>query len=240
MSAALLLLALAVLGSYFGPSWIDRSGMPVLAAIVRIVFVIAAVGALIVTASCATVRYRARRSVDGKEDLFLALNRSRSERSLSESGAPSSPVRFKALRQLLGAPPLAVGDWVIGDMPVRRGEYIGRMEQAEVPVWFETRERFDLAKPPPPPRINNPLLRPPPPPKGIPVDFTTTELLVDWEGGRYYQPIRTGEKTFRDVREDSNVEMLVLGADGKVRVHNSRLDSKDKDREAQRTPQSAS
>jgi hypothetical protein len=112
MSAALLLLALAVLGSYFGPSWIERSGTPVLAAIIRIVFVIAAVGALIVAASCATVRYRARRSVDGKEDLFLALNRSRSERGLSESETPSSPVRFRALRQLLGAPPLAVGDWV--------------------------------------------------------------------------------------------------------------------------------
>jgi hypothetical protein len=123
-----------------------------------------------------------------------------------------------------------VGDWVISDMPVRRGEYIGRVEQAKVPVWSEIRERFELPVSPLP-RVNNPLLRPPPPPKGIPVDFTTTELLVDWEGGRYYQPIRTGEKTFRDVREDSNVEMLVLGADGKVRVHNSRLDSKDKDRE---------
>lgn len=110
MSAALTLLALAVLGSYFGPFWIDRSGMPVLAAVVQIVFVIAAVGALIVTASCATVRYRARRSVDGQEDLFLALNRSRSERGLSEKATGLVP--FRALRHLLGAPPLAVGDWV--------------------------------------------------------------------------------------------------------------------------------
>jgi hypothetical protein len=112
MSAALIMLALAVLGSYFGPSWIDRSGMSVLAAIIRIVFVIAAVGALIVAASCATARYRARRSVDGQEDLFLALNRSRSERGLSESQTPGNPVRFRALRRLLGAPRLAVGDWV--------------------------------------------------------------------------------------------------------------------------------
>jgi hypothetical protein len=111
-SAALMMLALAVLASYLVPFWIDRSGMPVLAAMARIVFVIAAVGALIVAASCVTVRYRARRSVDGQEDLFLALNRSRSERGLSESATPSSPVRFRALRQLLGAPPLAVGDWV--------------------------------------------------------------------------------------------------------------------------------
>jgi hypothetical protein len=110
MGVALMMLALAALGSYFGPSWVDRSGMPVLAAIVRIVFGVAAVGALVIAASCATVRYRARRSVDGQEDLFLALNRSRSESALSEKA--SSPMRFRALRRLLGAPPLAVGDWV--------------------------------------------------------------------------------------------------------------------------------
>jgi hypothetical protein len=112
MSAALLLLALAVVGFYFGPSWIERSGTSVLAAGVRIVFVLAAVAALIVAASCATVCYRARRSAAGQEDLFLALNRSRSERGLSESGASASPVRFRALRRLFGAPPVMVGDRV--------------------------------------------------------------------------------------------------------------------------------
>jgi len=108
-----MLLALAILGSYFAPSWIDRSGMPGLAAVVRIVFVIAAVGALILTVSAATVRYRARRSAEGEEDLFLALNRSRSESALSETGTASRrPVGFKGLRQLLGAPPVVVGDYV--------------------------------------------------------------------------------------------------------------------------------
>ena len=121
-----------------------------------------------------------------------------------------------------------VGDWVIGSVPVRRGEFVGKHEQTEVPVWFETRERFELAKPPPPPRVNNPLLRPPPPPKGIPIDFITTELLVDYEGGRINQNIRIADKSYREVRDDANVEMLVLSADGKLRVRNSRVDSKDK------------
>jgi hypothetical protein len=126
---------------------------------------------------------------------------------------------------------VAVGDWVIGDLPVRRGEFIGKLEQAEVPVWFETRERFELAKPPPPPRPTSPLLRPPPPPKGIPIDFLTSELLVDYEGGRINQMIRIADKSYREVRDEANVEMLVLGPDGKLRVRNSRVDNRDKLRE---------
>lgn len=100
-----------------------------------------------------------------------------------------------------------VGLWCPADVPVRRGETIGSVQRIEVPVWFAARAAFGLA---PPLQPNK---------KGVPVDFRTNDLLVDWEGG----------KLARDAG-DADMELLVLGADGKLRVHRSDRDARDSGR----------
>ena len=40
-----------------------------------------------------------------------------------------------------------LGDWAITEIPVRRGEYIQRRENVQVPVWVPTREGFEFAIP---------------------------------------------------------------------------------------------
>jgi hypothetical protein len=128
-----------------------------------------------------------------------------------------------------------VADWSIADVPVRRGEYIGRLESVKVPMWFPHKKGFDIAVPiVVTTKATGSVLRPPPGPKGIPVNFVTEppELLVDWEGGKINQSFRTGEKTTKDAREDANVEYLVLSPDGKLRVRNSRADKNDPERKA--------
>jgi hypothetical protein len=125
-----------------------------------------------------------------------------------------------------------VADWCIGDVPVRRGEYIGRTEYAKVPMWFPHKKMFDVAVPVlPVTKTTIGPAKPPPVPKGIPVDFSTKELLVDWEGGKINASFREAEKKTKTVNEDANVEYLILSPDGKLYVHNSRVDKNDPDRD---------
>jgi len=125
-----------------------------------------------------------------------------------------------------------VGDWTVADVPVRRGEYIGRTEQVKLPVWFPTREAFDFAVPiatsAPRPMVIG--AKPTPGPKGIPIAFATDDLVVDWEGGKVFQNFKMTEKTSKDVKEEAGVEILVMAADGTLRVRNSRADLGDPDR----------
>jgi len=123
-----------------------------------------------------------------------------------------------------------VGEWVIGDVPVRPGEYIGRNENVEVPIWFPNKEGFAFAVPIGPAKVGMGPVKPLQV-KGIPVNFITDDLLVDYEGGRISQTFRLSDKSSKDVTETANVELLVLTPDGKLRVKNSRQDMVDKDRE---------
>jgi hypothetical protein len=72
--------------------------------------------------------------------------------------------------------------------------------------------------------------KPVPGPKGIPVSFSTDDLLVDWEGGKIVQSFRMTEKTSKDVKEDAAVEVLVMAPDGTLHVRNSRKDVNDPER----------
>ncbi len=129
--------------------------------------------------------------------------------------------------------PVPVGAWSIGDCAVRRGEQIGRLENVKVPLWFPNKKAFEIAVPiqaaPKPGIIGGarpPVLR------GIPINFTTEDLLVDFEGGKVNQTFRLTEKTSKDVREDANVEYLVMSPDGKLRLRQSRADKVDTERSA--------
>jgi hypothetical protein len=95
----------------------------------------------------------------------------------------------------------------------------------EVATWFPVLERFAIAVAAPPPA--NPLLKPVAPPKGVPIDFSTGDLLVDWQGGKIVQTLRLNEKMNAEVREDANIELLILSSDGTLRVRHSKADMKD-------------
>jgi hypothetical protein len=120
-----------------------------------------------------------------------------------------------------------VGDWtVLARLLVHRGEYVGRKEEAEVPVWRAGLNNFVFAVPPEDEaaKRNGRVIRTPH--KGIPVDFATDpywetgSVLVDFAGGK-----RTVMSDGKPVTEDTPVEMLVLNADGKLIVRNSRSDT---------------
>jgi hypothetical protein len=124
-----------------------------------------------------------------------------------------------------------VGEWTLADVPARRGEYIGRLEQVKLPVWFPTRETFDFAVPIATAATRPTIIgaKPTPGAKGIPVTFATDDLVVDWEGGKIYQEFKvinekTGTAKTAPVKEDAGVEILVIGVDGTMRVRNSRAD----------------
>jgi hypothetical protein len=136
-----------------------------------------------------------------------------------------------------------VGEWTVADVPVRRGEYIGRMEQVKLPVWFPTRDRgdgpgcFDFAVPISTAATRPTIIgaKPTPGAKGIPVTFSTDDLVVDWEGGKVFQDFKvlnekSGTLRTLPVKEDAGVEILVMSPDGTLRVHNSRAELNDPER----------
>jgi hypothetical protein len=119
-----------------------------------------------------------------------------------------------------------LGDWAITNLPVRRGEFISRTENAMVPIWFPTREAWDFAVP----VRTKPMSRQPP---GIPVAFVTDDLLVDWEGGKIDYRFTTADgKPYKSGRDDAALEVLVMLPDGTLRAQNSRLDVADTERKA--------
>jgi hypothetical protein len=125
-----------------------------------------------------------------------------------------------------------VGDWLIAaKLPVHRGEYIGRTEASEVPVWNVEREDFELAVNP-----KNRLER------KIPVDFTARTrrsldpaLLVDYQGGKEIREsleYRTLEGRTRStsVTDTMPVQLLILTPEGKLVVHSQQDDSSNEER----------
>jgi hypothetical protein len=121
-----------------------------------------------------------------------------------------------------------LGEWAIASTPVRRGEYISRTENVKMAMWYITRETWDLAVPV---RTGRPTLASRQAP-GIPVNFVTEDLLVDWEGGRVDQQIRILDKTPKTISEDAALEILVMSPDGTLRVQNSHIELLNKERQA--------
>jgi len=137
-----------------------------------------------------------------------------------------------------------LGDYVIGDIAVRRGEYVSRLDPAPVAVWYPTREIWDFASPPRASKLQKLPLNP-----GdkqdtwvpvIPVYFGAKDpkqldLLVDFEGGSgSIGLVRTGDKP-RVVTENAGLEVLLMAPDGSLRVQSSKLDARDKDKDKRLT-----
>ena len=117
-----------------------------------------------------------------------------------------------------------VADWCIVEREAtHRGEYIGRVENVQVPVWSPEAETYQFYRP----RRGSQL---------TPVDFAVTEkgplsqgaVLVDYSGGKGHQ-IKILDKV---IREDLPLELLVLNPDGKLILRNSVDDEENKERSA--------
>ena len=119
-----------------------------------------------------------------------------------------------------------VGTWVVAAMPVGPGEYIGRRQLVELPLWsagivnYVLRELTGGAKIAGVKDKNQP--------KGWPVNFRTLSVLVDFDGGKTKTKVND-----KDVYDDAAAELLILRADGKMIVRNS-ADDMDEEARAKR------
>jgi hypothetical protein len=115
--------------------------------------------------------------------------------------------------------PYIIGDWVVVERQVvRKGEHIGGTLTVPVVVWNKMKEAFEVPKTPATKKD---------PEKWARIKIKDdAPILVDFTGGR-----RLKEKT-AFLEEDTAVEALIMTADGKLRVHNSRDDAEAKQAEA--------
>jgi hypothetical protein len=118
-----------------------------------------------------------------------------------------------------------VGAWIVAEMPVGRGEYIGRKQYVRLPLWSSEVNNYVLREIPD--KVFKGLDGKVEQPKGWLVDFTDQSVLVDFEGGKVRTKI--GDKEYSD---DVAEELLILGRDGKLLVRNSLSDETDPNRKA--------
>ncbi len=116
-----------------------------------------------------------------------------------------------------------VGAWIVADIPVARGEYIGRKQYVKLPLWSSETKSYVLREITSTAGKTGP--KEPTQPKGWMVDFSTStpEILVDFEGGRVQT--RLGSKT---ISEDVDSELLILDPrNGKLTIKKSIVDEAD-------------
>ncbi len=116
-----------------------------------------------------------------------------------------------------------VGTWVVADVPVGPGEFIGKRQLVELPLWnagqsnYTLRELSSSVKIPGVPAAQQP--------KGWPVNFRTPAVLVDFAGGN--TKARVGD---REVTDTADTELLILQPDGQLTVKDSGTDVPDRTR----------
>jgi hypothetical protein len=109
-----------------------------------------------------------------------------------------------------------IGSWILGEIPVGPGEYIGRKHLVQLPTWSSEKAAYALKELPGSLKVRGGGKDTP---KGWLVDLSTDAVLVDFDGGKF-----RGQVAGYNVADDSEVEMLVVRADGSVMVRNSAID----------------
>jgi len=163
------------------------------------------------------------------ETLFYAVDEKRTEGTFAYNDRVAMQVH-RWLEKLQTDPNnrgsvVLVGDWSILEQDwVRRGEYVGGVKETDVPIWWPTFKKYLFALHPDQAKKRAPGAPRTARRQGIPVDFDTHALLVDFEGGkRSYQ---VGANKFVD---ESPIEVLVLNK-GKLMVHDSKTDTENDER----------
>jgi hypothetical protein len=120
-----------------------------------------------------------------------------------------------------------IGDWLVADLKVHRGQFIGENTKIKLPLWSMVANTF-LFRDPLGTRPIGSMFAQRPRSEGMwPVEFTPLPqaILVDFEGGSgTYQANR------KQVIDQSEVNMLVLGDDGKLFMRRSQVDLNDPER----------
>ncbi len=129
-----------------------------------------------------------------------------------------------------------VGAWVVTEIPVGRGEYVGRKQYVKLPLWSSETQQYLLRE------VTDKVLTGPKgkelqQPKGWLVDFSTKSVLVDFEGGKVKSKFAVGfddkgnlvTKT-RQFEEEAATELLIVRPDGKLVVRSSQTDEGDPNR----------
>jgi hypothetical protein len=116
-----------------------------------------------------------------------------------------------------------IGAWVQAEMPVAPGEFIGRRTLVELPLWKAAQNKYQLT--PPNKKLVVSWPDTVPSPVGRPVDFRTSHMLLDYEGGK-----ASAKVDDRTVSDEAATELLILRADGKLEVRKELTDAKAPDR----------
>ena len=115
-----------------------------------------------------------------------------------------------------------VGTWVVAEIPVAPGEFIGKRQLIELPLWSGGISNFVLRELSSGVRIAN-IKDQNHQPKGWPVNFKSSSILIDFDGGKSKSRIND-----KEVLDDADSELLILRADGKLMIHNSGTDGENR------------
>lgn len=139
----------------------------------------------------------------------------------------------------MGQRPEPFGEWLVHDIKAVRGQPIGQQAAVAIPVWVEAQGMF-LFRENPRNRPTGPSIRPnerreADPTWRIELAPIPPVVLVDFEGGTgaYVVPTKglDGKTQFKSINDTAGVEMLLVNADGKLRVARSGHDLADPDRQ---------
>jgi len=121
-----------------------------------------------------------------------------------------------------------VGSWIVVDIPVTPGEYIGRKTYLQLPLWSagvgnytfrslsdELKKTLGFSKTPQD-SSNGYFVQ----------DFRTKNLLIDFNGGKSRESIGG-----RQITDEAASELLILREDGKIEVRSELADAALKDRQ---------
>jgi hypothetical protein len=125
------------------------------------------------------------------------------------------------------ARPEPIGDWLIADLKVHRGQFIGETTKIKLPLWSMVANTF-LFRDPVGSRPAMSMFAPRQRSDGQwLVDFTPLPqaILVDFEGGA-----GTYVANRKQIIDQAEVDMLILGDDGKLFVRRSQVDLNDPER----------
>ena len=127
-----------------------------------------------------------------------------------------------------------VGAWVVAEMPVGRGEFVGRKQFIKLPLWSAEKQEYLLRE------VGDKVVKGKFQPRGWLVDFSTKSVLVDFEGGKVKTKagVRFDDKgnvisrRAGIIDEDAETEVLIVRPDGKLVVRSSQVDDIDPNRKS--------
>jgi hypothetical protein len=120
-----------------------------------------------------------------------------------------------------------VGEWVVAErVLVGRGEYVGRTQQVDVPIWETTKEAFII------PKKKEGMKEV----YGLPISFSLGQAdttLIDFSGGdlRYDVTEMKGDKPVKtQIKDHQRTEVLLCSPDGKMLALDSPEDTENAER----------